>query len=60
MDTVLVNADDLGVANHGYISSSSRVLADIFALLKNDTPPESRFSMVKMISGSDAYWRLKN
>jgi esterase/lipase superfamily enzyme len=60
MDTVLVNGDDLGLANHGYISSSSRVLADIFSILKDDTPPKDRFSMERAVVGNDTYWRLKN
>ncbi|TMV03317.1 alpha/beta hydrolase [Ruegeria sediminis] len=59
MDTVIVNSPDLGDFSHGYISSSRTILNDIFALLKSNTPPSDRYSLVQHDAAGAICWRLK-
>jgi esterase/lipase superfamily enzyme len=60
MDTVIVNDMNLGDFSHGYVSSSRVILGDMHSLLKENRPPENRFSIEEYISGSIQCWRLKN
>ncbi|WP_281701320.1 alpha/beta hydrolase [Acetobacter malorum] len=59
MDTILVNKKDLGSFFHGYIGASRSILSDIFSLLKENTPPEKRFSIQPIVDTDYSYWKIK-
>ncbi len=60
MDTILVNRTDLGDFGHSYVGSSRSVLADIFALLKTNSPPEERHAIERAFAAGSAYWRIRD
>lgn len=59
MDTVIVNNLDLGGFSHGYVGTSRTILNDIFALLKDNAAPQSRFSIEAHSASGVSCWRLK-
>ena len=59
MDTILVNDLDLGGFSHAYVSTSRTVLTDIFSLLKDNHPPEKRFSLESMAVDGVGFWRIR-
>ena len=60
MDTVIVNNLDLGKFSHGYVGTSRTILNDMFALLKDNTPPSGRFSVAWDATSDQGCWRLKD
>ena len=54
--TVDTNLFGLG---HSYAAESRSVLSDIYDLIHKGDPPDSRFNLMKQMSGDDVYWAFK-
>ncbi|MCI0354422.1 MAG: alpha/beta fold hydrolase [Acidobacteria bacterium] len=59
MDTVDVTAVSESFIGHTYFGVSRPVLADIYQLLHNNTPPEKRFGLFRVESSRGNYWAFR-
>ncbi len=58
VDTVDATAVSDSKLHHDYFMDRREMLADIFQLLENGTPPESRFSLRRVQAKGGVYWRI--
>lgn len=60
MDTIVVSDLDLSENAHSYIAGSRVILTDVFSILKNGLPPESRHGLEMATTGSLRYWKIRD
>jgi esterase/lipase superfamily enzyme len=58
VDTVSVSDLDLTLLGHGYVQEAKELLADMYELIRNGTPPSKRFRLNPMTSPSGVYWNI--
>ncbi len=58
VDTIDATAVSNSRLHHDYFLDRREMLADIFQLLENGTPPESRFALRRMQVKNGVYWRI--
>jgi esterase/lipase superfamily enzyme len=58
VDTVDATAVSDSKLHHDYFMDRREMLADLFQLLENGTPPERRFSLRRMEVKGRVYWRI--
>lgn len=56
IDTINVSNLDLTLLGHGYVAEARELLTDMHALLRDGSPPASRFGLRKMTSPAGEYW----
>jgi len=59
IDTVDVTFVDRTRVGHNYYIENRAVLTDLFELLRNATPPEKRFGLVKVPTDSGVLWAFR-
>ncbi|MGH2360330.1 MAG: alpha/beta hydrolase, partial [bacterium] len=59
MDTVDVSAVSESFIGHTYFGISRPVLADVYELLHNNSPPEKRFGLFQVKSPEGDYWAFR-
>lgn len=59
VDTIDVTYVDRTRIGHNYYLNSRPVLTDLFELLRNATPPEKRFGLVKVSSEAGVLWQFR-
>lgn len=60
IDTIVVNNMNLGDFSHAYLASSRVILSDVFGILKNSLPPESRHGLVTIEDAAGRYWKIRD
>ncbi len=58
VDTIDATAVSNSRLHHDYFMDRREMLADIFQLLENGTPPESRFALRRVPVKDGVYWRM--
>jgi esterase/lipase superfamily enzyme len=58
VDTIDATAVSDSRLHHDYFLDRREMLSDIFQLLENGTPPESRFALRRMEVKAGVYWRI--
>ncbi len=58
VDTIDATAVSASRMHHDYFLDRREMLSDIFQLLENGTPPESRFALRRMEVKEGVYWRI--
>jgi esterase/lipase superfamily enzyme/DNA-binding transcriptional LysR family regulator len=59
VDTIDATAVDTSLLGHSYVGDNRSILSDIFALLKGDQEPGSRFGLTPKQTGAGLYWLFK-
>ncbi|MBI2683579.1 MAG: alpha/beta hydrolase [Acidobacteriales bacterium] len=59
VDVIDATRTDGSDYNHNYFTQNRRVLFDLFQLLREGTPPDHRFGLVRMENGGHVYWQLR-
>ena len=59
MDTVDATAMSESFIGHNYFGISRGVLADIYELLHNNSPPEKRFGLFQVKNPEGDYWAFR-
>ncbi len=56
IDTVNVTNIDLTMLGHGYVGEARDVLQDMHDLITNGSPPERRFGLTAVNTGTAQHW----
>ena len=58
IDTIDASNVNLGLLGHSYAAEVRPVLADIHELINDDTPPDRRFGLRRVIEATAAHWEF--
>jgi esterase/lipase superfamily enzyme len=59
IDTIDASELDTGFLSHSYPLEHRSVVADLYALLRHNQPPDERFGMCPMMSPRGPYWKFR-
>lgn len=59
MDTIDATAVDTSLLGHSYFAEARLVLADVYYLIRDGTPPEKRFGLTAVDTQTGRYWLFK-